>query len=323
MLSAHAPAASGMLDVGDAQQVYWEEWGARDGVAALYLHGGPGSGLRDSGYRHHFDLERTRVVALEQRGCGRSVPHASQPSTSLASNTTTHLVGDLERLRAHLGIEAWIVNGASWGSTLALAYAQAHPDRVLALVLFAVTTTSRSEVDWITEGVGSLFPEAWDRFAGHAERADVGYRRGQGRLVEAYGRLMESPDPFVRDAASREWALWEDTHISIGAGGFHRDPRWEDERFRLAFTRLAAHYWSHDGFCDPPVAERMDRLQDIPGWLIHGRRDISSPTAMAWQLHRRWPSSTLLVHEGDGHGGVSMVEHWRVANLKAVQRAGR
>ncbi|WP_338155508.1 alpha/beta fold hydrolase [Arsenicicoccus dermatophilus] len=314
------PVAQGLLDVGDGQQIHWEEWGSAHGVPAVYLHGGPGGTLGAGAYRHRFDLARTRVIGLEQRGCGLSRPHASDPAVSLATNDTAHLVADLELLRHHLGVEAWIVDGVSWGSTLALAYAVTHPERVLGAVLFAVTTTSCEEVDWITEGIGSIFPEAWDRFAGHAEAAGIGYRRGQGRLVSAYARLMESPDPQVRDAASHEWARWEDTHISIGTGGLRRDPRWADDRFRHAFLRLTAHYWSHDGFCDPPLLDQVDRLHGIPGVLIHGRRDVSSPAVTAWRLHQAWPGSRLVVDEGDGHGGVCMVEHWRAANDELVTR---
>lgn len=308
----------GMLDVGDRQRVYWEEWGSAAGVPALYLHGGPAGTLGKSGYRHHFDLTRSRVIGFEQRACGRSLPHASDPTTNLGVNTTAHLIQDIELLRETRGVEQWILNGVSWGSTLALAYAQAHPERVLGIVLFAVTTTSRQEVDWITEGVGAVFPEAWDRFASHAEQAEIGYQRGHGRLVEAYSRLMNSPDLAVRDAASREWALWEDTHVSIGAGGFSRDPRWNDDAFRIAFVRLTTHYWSHDGFNDPPILKRMERLHGIPGTLIHGRRDISGPAITAWELHKHWPGSTLIIDEGDGHGGATMVEHWNEANAQLV-----
>ncbi|MDC5697804.1 alpha/beta fold hydrolase [Intrasporangium calvum] len=320
MQATEQPSRCGMLDVGDGQSVYWEEWGVRDGVPALYVHGGPGGTLGASGYRHRFDLARTRVVGFEQRGCGRSTPHVSDPAVSLATNDTAHLVADIEGLREELGIEAWIVNGVSWGSTLALAYAQAHPSRILGIVLFAVTTTSRAEVDWITEGVGAIFPEAWDRLASHAEQAGIGYRRGHGRLIEAYAQLMAFPDPAVRDAASREWAMWEDTHVSIGAGGFRRDPRWDDARFRLAFSGLTTHYWSHDGFCDPPILQRMELLHGIPATLIHGRRDISSPAVTAWGLHHAWPESTLVIDEGDGHGGASMLERWRAANEDLAHR---
>src|SRR3954452_18605742 len=159
------PVPDGLLDVGDRQLVFWEEWGTPDGVPALYLHGCPGGTLRTSAYRNRFDLDRTRVIGFDQRGCGRSSPHVSDPAVSLAANDTVHLIADMEALREHLGIDAWILNGVSWGSTLALAYAIEHPDRVLGIVLFAVTTTSRAEVDWITEGVAAVFPEAWDRFA--------------------------------------------------------------------------------------------------------------------------------------------------------------
>ncbi|UQN30028.1 alpha/beta fold hydrolase [Brachybacterium kimchii] len=321
---------SGLLPVADGQSIYWEEWGAPDGVPALYLHGGPGGGLGRSGYRHRFDLERTRVIGLEQRGCGRSLPHASDPSVSLGENTTQHLIDDIEALRAARGVESWIVNGVSWGSTLALAYAQARPERVLGVVLFAVTTTRRREIDWITEGVGAIFPEAWDRFASFAEDACIGYARGEGRVVEAYARLVNSADAAVREAASREWALWEDTHVSIGTGGIdtpertgsppavRRDPRWEDDAFRLAFVRLTTHYWSHDGFLDPPLLENMAVLEGIPAVLIHGRRDVSGPAVTAWELHRRWPGSTLVLDEQDGHGGTSMVEAWSAANTRLL-----
>ncbi|TYL55983.1 prolyl aminopeptidase [Nocardioides sp. BGMRC 2183] len=314
------PRRHGLLDVEDGQRLYWEEWGNPAGVPTIYLHGGPGGGLGTSSYRHRFDLTRCRVIGLEQRGCGRSTPHASDPAIDLEVNTTGHLVGDIERLRRRLGVDRWVVNGVSWGSTLALAYAVAHPERVRGLLLYAVTTTSRREVEWITEGVGAIFPEAWDRFAAHAEQAGIGYRRGRTRLVEAYARLMAAADAQVREAASQEWARWEDTHVAIGAGGVHRDPRWDDDRFRHAFVRLATHYWSQDAFCSPPLLEQVGRLEGIPGVLIHGRRDISSPVVTAWELHRRWPGSELVIDEGDGHGGTTMGERWRAANDRMIDR---
>lgn len=312
------PREQGMLHVSDGQRIYWEEWGSPEGVPALYLHGGPGGTLGASGYRRRFDLSRTRVIGFEQRGCGRSTPHASDPGTSLEANTTAHLIEDIEKLREELGIEAWLLNGVSWGSTLALAYAQAHPHRVSGIVLFAVTTTSRQEVDWITEGVGAIFPEAWDRLASHAERSGIGYQRGKQRLVEAYAQLLESPDPTVRDAAAREWALWEDTHVSIDAGELARDPRWENEAYRQAFARLTTHYWTHVGFHGTPLLAGMEGIRHIPGTLIHGRRDVSGPAITAWKVHRHWPGSVLVIDEGDGHGGMSMVEHWDRANAQLV-----
>ena len=197
-------AADGMLPVGQGHEIFWEESGAPDGVPALYLHGGPGGRLTP-GYRRNSPADRARLIGTSQRGAGRSTPGAGAAGpVDLHGQDTARLVADLERLREHRGIEAWILPGVSWGSTLALAYAQAHPQRVLAVVLFAVTSTSRREVDWITEGVGSALPEAWDRFASHAERADIGYRRGRGRIVEAYAQLMASQDPQVRDAAAAE-----------------------------------------------------------------------------------------------------------------------
>lgn len=261
------PRACGMLDVSDDQSIYWEEWGPPDGVPALYLHGSPGGTLGASGYRHRFDLSRTRVIGFDQRGCGRSLPHAAETATSLRSNTMAHLIDDIEALRKARGVEAW------------------------------------------------------DRFASHAQDSGIGFLRGRSRLVEAYAGLMNSPDSATRDAASREWALWEDTHVSIGAGGMVRDPRWQNERFRVAFARLTTHYWAHAGLSKPPLLERMDRLRHIPGFLIHGRRDVSGTAVTAWEAHRRWPGSVLVIDEGDGHGGATMVEHWDQANAQLVALA--
>ena len=304
------PYTSGLLAMDDGQRVYWEESGVPQGVPALYLHGGPGGGLGRRGYVRSFDPEKRRVVAFDQRGCGRSTPLAIDPAHDLAANTTMRLVADIEALREQRGIESWLVSGVSWGCTLALAYALVHPQRVTGLVLTAVTTTSRAEVGWITEGVGMVFPEAWDRLARHAEEAGIGYVRGGSRLVEAYSRLLGDPDPAVRDAAAVAWTDWEDTHVSIGTGGVRHDPRWDDTTYRQVFATLVTHYWSHDGFLDPPVLDRVDELAGIPAVLIHGRRDISGPLRTAWELHRRWPASELVVAEDSGHGSVAMSEAW-------------
>ena len=289
------PRASGLLDVGGGHVVYWEESGSSDGVPALFLHGGPGGTLGDGLYRRVFDPARTRIVGLDQRGCGRSRPHATGPGCDLAQNTTAALIADIEQLRADRGIDRWLVNGTSWGSTLALAYAQAHPARVSGLVLAAVTTGGRFEIQWITETVGAIFPEAWDRLATHAEEAGIGYRRGRERLIDAYARLMRSPDATVRDAASRAWADWEEHHISIGTGGPKQNPRYEDETFRNVFATLVTHYWSHDCFLEPPILDQMDRIADIPATLIHGRRDVQRPH------HRRLEAPPVLARKRADH----------------------
>jgi proline iminopeptidase len=307
---------SGLLPVGGVHQVYWEESGTPDGVAALYLHGGPGGSLGTGGYRTKFDPSMFRIIGLDQRGCGRSMPLVSAPGYDLGENTTGDLIADVETLREHLEIERWLVNGVSWGATLALAYTQTHPDRVVGIVLMAVTTTDRFQVEWITETVGALYPEAWDRLAGHAEHAGIGYRRGQDRLIEAYAQLMIHPDPTVRDAASHAWADWEDPHISIGAGGVRRNPRWDDHDYRHGFATLVTHYWAHDAFLSPPILDRMSRLRGIPATLIHGRRDVSGPAVVPWRLHRAWPDSELIIVEGDGHGGDDMVRAWCSANSR-------
>lgn len=315
------PAAHGFISATDGHQLYWEESGTADGIPALHLHGGPGGTLGAGGYRQRWDLSRTRLIGFEQRGCGRSIPSAAAPDADSAEFTLQKCIDDIETLRSSLGIEKWILNGVSWGSTLALAYAQAHPERVIGIVLFAVTTTSRSEVQWITETVGAVFPEAWDRFSRYARQHAAEYAEGNLRLVDAYARLLWPADPEVRNAASEEWALWEDTHISLGAASTARDPRWDDERFRLAMTRLTTLFWSHDGFCDPPILERLDRIGHLPGILIHGRSDISSPARTAWQLHRAWPNSELFLCAEDGHGGAAMVEQWTTANGKMLDLA--
>ncbi|WP_024799694.1 prolyl aminopeptidase [Nocardia sp. BMG51109] len=312
--------ASGLLAIGDGHEVYWEESGSADGIPAVYLHGGPGGGLGAGAYRNKFDPARFRIIGFDQRGCGRSAPHATAPGYDLSKNTTPDLIDDIERIREHLHVDRWLVNGASWGSTLALAYAQAHPARVRGIVLVAVTTTDRFAVDWITETVSAIYPEAWDRLATHAEQAGIGYRRGDGRIIEAYAQLMTHEDPAVRDRAARAWADWEDHHISIGSGGVQRNPRWEDAEFRELFATLVTHYWAHDGFLTPPILERMDRLHGIPATLIHGRRDVSSPSGLVWRLHRAWPDSELIIDEGGGHGGTAMGQAWHAANTRHADR---
>lgn len=300
-MSAGAPPVEpieyGMLDVGDGHSVYFECVGNPDGTPVVYFHGGPGSGA-SPGQRRFFDPDLHRGVIFDQRGSGRSTPPASALNADLSANTTQHLIRDAEALRTYLGIDRWIVLGLSWGTTLGLAYAQAHPDRVRGLVLGLVTTTSRQEVDWITEGVGQLFPREWDRFA-----AAVPTHLSYMRVVDAYAEMLFDPDPAVRDHAAREWCRWEDAHVSLDPG-FRPNPRFEDPEFRLRFARLVTHYWRHAAFLEEDQLVRdAPILNGIPGSLIHGRYDVSSPLETAWRLSRRWETSELHAMNDAGHGG--------------------
>ncbi|MEV1331439.1 prolyl aminopeptidase [Micromonospora costi] len=296
MYPAVEPYAHGLLDVGDGQLVYWETCGNPDGKPAVVLHGGPGSGAT-AGWRRYFDPDRYRVVLFDQRGCGRSRPHAADPAVDLSVNTTAHLVADIERLRTHLGVDRWLVLGASWGSTLGLAYAQRHPDRVSELVLFSVVTTSRREVTWITRDMGRLFPAEWARF-----RDGVPPDERDGDLADAYARLLADPDPAVRERAARDWCAWDDTHVRT-VPGWRPDPRFDDPEFRMLSARLVTHYWRHAAFLpDGQLLREAGRLAGIPGVLVHGRLDVSSPADIPWQLARSWPDARLDLVESAGHG---------------------
>jgi proline iminopeptidase len=285
-----------MLDVGDRNFVYWEVCGNPAGKPAVMLHGGPGSGCVP-GWRRYFDPAAYRVVLFDQRGCGRSTPHAGDAAVDLATNTTDHLIADMERLRDRLGIESWLVAGGSWGSTLGLAYAEQVPEGVSEMVLFSVGTTSHREVRWATRDVARYFPEQWAQF-----RDGVTLRERDGDLIAAYYRLLHDRDPAVREKAARDWCRWEDTHVAIRSD--HRpDPRYDDPRFRMAFARLVTHYWHHAAFREDGVLMRdAGRLAGIPGVLIHGRLDLSSPLDIPWQLSRSWPGSRLIVVDDAGHG---------------------
>lgn len=297
MFPAIEPYDSGMLNAGDGHRVYWECCGNPAGKPALFLHGGPGSGSTP-GQRRFFDPDVYRVVLFDQRGSGRSRPLASDPDADLSANTTAHLIADIEALRRYLGVESWTVLGLSWGTTLGLAYAQAHPQRVIALVLALVGTTSRREVEWLTRGVGRIFPQEWARFA-----SAVPEILRHLPLVDAYAALLFDADPAVREHTAREWCAWEDAHVSLTPG--HRpNPRFEDPGFRLRFARLVTHYWRHAAFLEEDQLLRdATILNGIPGALIHGRYDVSSPLETAWRLSRRWTTSRLHILDDAGHGG--------------------
>lgn len=297
------PYEHGMLDVGDGNVVYWEQCGNPRGRPALVLHGGPGSGCTP-GMRRAFDPTRYRVVLFDQRGCGRSTPRAGDPAVDLSTNTTAHLLADIELLRRHLGVERWLIWGGSWGTTLGLAYAEQHPGRVSELVLVSVVGSTRREVTWLTRDVGRMFPAEWARFRAGVPEADR-----DGDLAAAYSRLLADPDPAVRGKAARDWCTWEDAHVATRSD-YRPNPRYDDPEFRMTFARLVTHYFRHAGFLEDGILIReAGKLAGIPGVLIHGRLDVSGPPEFAWELSRAWPDSELVLLEDAGHtGGPGMTE---------------
>jgi proline iminopeptidase len=304
------PYDSGMLDVGDDNLIYWETCGNSAGKPAVVVHGGPGQGCAPR-MRQVFDPARYRAVLFDQRGCGRSRPHASDPGTSLVHNTTSHLVADMERLREHLGIERWLLTGGSWGTTLAMTYAETYPDRVTEIMLSAITTHRAWEIDWLYRGVGQFFPEEWERFRDGAATAVVG-----GDVVAAYARLIEDPEPRVRAQAASSWRRWEDVVLSLEPGGspvVDADP---PNRDVLAFVRLCAHYFSNAAFLEEgSVLRRAGRLKGIPGVLIHGRLDLSCPAVTALELSHAWPGAQLLMDDQSGHRGSDVKRAWMLDTL--------
>ena len=289
------PYDRGMLDVGNGHEAYWEACGTPAGKPALVLHGGPGSGC-SPGLRRYFDPEVYRVVLFDQRGAGRSKPHPSEPNVDLSANTTGHLLVDIERLRRQLDIERWLVFGLSWGSTLALAYAERHPDRVTEMVLASTGTTTAWEVEWITRGVGIFFPEPWARFRDGVPEADRA-----GSLVDAYHRLLMNPDPAIHEKAARDWCDWEMALVAVHPNHMPH-PRYEQSAFRLGFARMVTHYFRHHAWLEDGILLReANRLSGIPGILIHGRLDLGCPLITAWRLTQNWPGSELVVVSEAGH----------------------
>jgi proline iminopeptidase len=292
------PYEHGMLEAGDGNQVYWETCGNPDGKPALFVHGGPGWGA-SAARRRDLDPDRYRYVLFDQRGCGRSTPHAADPAADMRLNTTEYLIADMERLRVHLGIDRWLLYGGSWGSTLILAYAQRYPERVSAIVLVAVTTTAWDEIDWLYHGLRRFLPEQWAAFQAGVPSVDR-----DGDLPTAYSRLMEDADPAVRLAAADAWAAWEDgvlaTEPNGGGGPFaSRTPR-----DRIALVRICSHYFAHRAWLvDGELLHEAHRLEGIPGALIHGKLDLSGPLITPWLLARAWPDAELTVIEDAGHTG--------------------
>ncbi len=278
-----------VMDVGDGHRVYVEQCGNPDGIPVVVLHGGPGGGCSPA-MRRYFDPDAYRVVLFDQRGCGRSRPHAS-----IEANTTWHLVRDIEAIRAALGVERWLIFGGSWGATLALIYAQTHPDRAAGLILRGVFLMTRAELDWFYGGgAGQFWPEIWARFTGLVPEDE------RGDLIAAYNRRLFSGELMLETRYARAWASWENTLASIdneGPGG--ESPA----EYARAFARLENHYFTNAGFLDEDghILNRMHLIRHVPGVIVQGRYDMICPPASAWRLHSAWPGSELKMVGRAGH----------------------
>jgi proline iminopeptidase len=293
----------GHLEVSGAHRVYWETAGNPDGIPALVLHGGPGSGCRP-GHYDLFDPARYRIVLMDQRGAGHSIPSACDDLAALKHNTTDDLLSDIEALRAHLDVDRWLVFGGSWGSTLALLYAQTRRAQVRALVLAGVATTTRRDLAWLYHDIGNLFPEAHEAFCAQVPDAGDVWAR-----IAAYGDALG--DPARAQAAADAWCTWE---LAIfdqdfeSAGG-----NWVDPAFRLGFARVCTHYFRNLCFrSDNAVEAGMDRIADLPGVMIHSRFDPSCPLRAPWQLAKNWPAARLEVLDGNDHSALSDVMRTRI-----------
>ncbi|MEM6373770.1 MAG: alpha/beta fold hydrolase [Pseudomonadota bacterium] len=297
-----------MLDVGNGHRLYVEQAG--QGVDALVLHGGPGSGCR-SGHYDLFDLTRYRVTLMDQRGCGRSTPLASQTCAALDHNTTAHLIADIEAVRTLHDVDTWVLFGGSWGSTLALAYAQAHPDRVRAMVLAGVATTEARDLRWLYGDVGEMFPEAYAAFCAHVPEVDPDPVNTPARIA-AYAAALQGP--ATAQAAADAWCAWE-TGIfggDINAPG----SRYADPAFRLGFARIVTHYFTNGAWLAPKALLRgVPGIAHLPCHMIHSRFDPSCPLRGAWELARSWPAATLEILGGTAHSALDadMVTRIRAA----------
>ena len=284
------PYAHGMLEVGDGHQIYWELCGNPDGVPVVFLHGGPGGGCSPT-QRRLFDPARYRILLFDQRGCGRSVPHAS-----LEHNTTWDLVRDIERLRGMTRTDRWLVFGGSWGSTLALAYAQAHPERATGLILRGIFTLRRAELLWYyQEGASWLFPDKWERFLAPIPEAE------RGDLIGAYRARLTSDDPKVRTLAARAWSLWEGETLTLRPNTEITSQHGED-RYALAFARIENHYFVHGAWLEEgQLLRQVHRIAHLPGVIVQGRYDVATPMRSAWDLHRAWPQAEFHLIDDAGH----------------------
>jgi proline iminopeptidase len=284
------PYDHGMLDVGDGHRIYWELCGNPQGKPVVFLHGGPGGGCTPT-QRRLFDPEKYRILLFDQRGCGRSTPYAS-----LEANTTWHLVADIERLRTMIGVDKWMVFGGSWGSTLALAYAETHPERVTELVLRGIFTLRRAELLWYyQEGASWIFPDKWEGFLAPIPEEE------RGDMMAAYRKRLIDPDPAVRAKAARAWSLWEGETITLLHNQEYSD-QFGDEHYAIAFARIENHYFVNEGwFEEGQLIRNAPLLKAIPGVIIQGRYDIATPPKTAWELHKAWPEAQFIMAPDAGH----------------------
>ncbi|MGI9529111.1 MAG: prolyl aminopeptidase [Acidimicrobiia bacterium] len=302
---------TGQFDVGQGHRLHWSEAGNPTGKPVVLLHGGPGAGS-SPGHRRLFDPSKYRIIQFDQRNCGQSTPYAGEPEVDLSANTTQYLIGDVETLRTHLGIERWLVWGGSWGTTLGLAYAETHPESVTELVLAAVVSTNSTDVAWVTRTVGRLFPEEWQAFKNHLPSD-----QHDGNLAQAYNVLLMNSDPAIHAPAASAWCRWEDAHVSLSTGR-QAKLRYEDPAFRLCFSRIVTHYWANAAFQeDDHLLANANRLADIPTYLAHGRLDVSSPVDFPIQLADAIPATELFIAENDGHGGTSLTD-WTTSITTAL-----
>jgi proline iminopeptidase len=285
------PYKTGHLDTGDGHQIYWEMCGNPEGKPAVFLHGGPGSGCSPK-HRRLFDPQKYRVLLFDQRGCGRSRPHAS-----LENNTTWHLVADIERLRMLMGVEQWLVFGGSWGSTLALAYAETHPVRVSELVVRGIFTLRRNELLWYYQnGASWLFPDLWEKFLEPIPESE------RGDLMAAYHKRLTGSDRAEQLRCAKAWSVWEGSTITLLPNKDHAAAH-DDDRFALAFSRIENHYFVNGGFfnADDQLLRDAYKLKNIPGVIIQGRYDVCTPAVTAWDLHRAWPEAEFHIVDDAGH----------------------
>lgn len=289
------PYETGMLLAGDGQRVYWEQSGNPEGKPVVYLHGGPGGGT-SPWQRRFFDPEKYRIILFDQRGCGRSTPHASDPSADLRHNTTWHLVADMELLRRNLGIDRWQVFGGSWGSSLGLAYAEAHPDAVSELVLRGIFTLRRHELEWFYEGGASaLYPDLWEEFLAPIPVLE------RSRLIEAYHRRLNDPDPDVHGPAAIAWTRWEASTVTL-VPDEDLIADMSEPAAATAFARIENHYFIHGGwFREGQLIEDAVRLRGIPTVIVQGRHDACTPVMTAWDLYRMLPEAEFVVVPDAGH----------------------